>query len=232
MERESAIHVVADLRAREMEEEIVTLRKRLDQFQQRVAAETARRVEIESRARTEEAFQKGLDQGYKQGRASIAEDVALLHKLAVEIEQGLDTIWKECREQMVELTLLIARKVVGTIADQYPELARELTAHCITFARDQIRIKVLVNPEDAEILRRAGAELMSLAEGVKEIEIAERVSISRGGVILETESGQIDARLEEQLDVVASVLKPGWSQPGNKHQNQNNRSESNADQTS
>jgi len=231
LKHEAAIHIVADQHVREMEEEIARLRKKLDQFQPRLEAEAARLVEAEARPRAERAYQDGLKKGYENGRASIEEAVAFIHTLAVDIEQGLDTVWKQCRDQAVELTLMMTCKIVGVIADQYHELARELAARCMTFARDQVRIKVLVNPEDAETLRKAEVELMSLAEGVKEIEIAERASIGRGGVIIETDSGQIDARLEEQLDALIATMKPGWSHPGENHRNQNSKTDPGANQT-
>ena len=229
LKRETAIHVIADARAREMEAEIEQLNEKLNQFQQNAKTETALIVEKESRARAETAYQEGFNagkvEGNKEGRAAVQEAVEIVRKLAIEIEQSLDIMWKECRDHAVELTMIIARKVVGTIADEYDELARQLAAKCMTFARDQIKVKILVNPQDAETVRQAEAELMSLAEGVKEIEIAERASVSRGGVVIETDSGQIDARLEEQLDAVIAALKPGWSAPDQNGRNRNEKDE-------
>ena len=217
LKRETAIHIIADERSREMEEEIERLKEQLDHFQEKADAETARLIEKESRARAEIAYKEGFTagkvEGYKEGQASVQDAVEIIRKLAKSIEHSLDIVWKKCREHSIELTMIIARRIVGTIADQHDDLARRLAARCMTLARDQIRVKILVNPEDAEIVRQAEAELMSLAEGVKDIEIAERTSISRGGVVIETDSGQIDAKLEEQLDAVVTAQKPGWSAP-------------------
>ena len=43
--------------------------------------------------------------------------------------------------------------------------------------------------------------------------VLERSNIPRGGVLLETNAGQLDARLEEQMGAFVASLQPGWEEP-------------------
>jgi flagellar assembly protein FliH len=212
LRRNETVLITSDQRLRDMQEEI----KRLQNELLDAVEITQNNALLETNKKTDAAFKNGYSEGYelgmKEGRASVAEAVETINSLVVEIESGFDSIWSNCRKDMVELTIIIVRKIVGAVADQCEDLAKDLAKKCTTMVRDQAKLKILVNPRDAEILRSAEVELMSLAEGVKEIEIAERASIRQGGVIIETENGQIDARIDEQLAAVEAVLKPGWNQ--------------------
>ena len=213
LRQETAIHVFTDHSIEALQDEIIRLKTTLEEFQQTADAKSAEVANESAEAAYKQGFEDGRMQGYEEGWAAVQEAADIIRALAGEIQSGLDAIWKGCRDETVELTLAIARKIVGNVAEQYDNLARELVARCMAMTRDQIRIKILVNPRDAEVLRKAKVELMSMAEGVKEIEIAERASVERGGVLIETEGGQVDGRLGEQLDAVEKALKPGWSRP-------------------
>jgi len=206
---EAAVHIISASRFKDLESEIERLKHALEEARSSVAEEAARLAET----KVDEAYKRGFDEGFNKGRGTVEEAADLIRTLSGEIAAGLTVVWDNCREKSIELALTIARKIVGTTAYEHEGLARELAGKCVSMVRDQARIKVLVNPEDAGVLREASVELMSLAEGVKEIEIAERSSVKRGGVIIETEGGQVDARLEEQLSVIEAALKPGWSSP-------------------
>ncbi|HHE46211.1 MAG TPA: hypothetical protein ENL08_00730, partial [Bacteroidetes bacterium] len=213
----AAVHVVADQRVKAMEAEIRSLKTTLEEFQRAADLKTAEIVESEVKVRAKAAYEKGFEegrrQGFDEGLSTVKEAVETVRKLIVDIESGLDVVWKNCRDEAIRLTLAIARKIVGNVSEQNDVLARELASRCMALARDQTKVKILVNPRDVEVVSAAKAELMSTAEGVKSIEIAERASVERGGVIIETEGGQVDGRLSEQLDVVEASLNPGWSRP-------------------
>lgn len=175
--------------------------------------------EADFAARIEESFKRGFAEGklegIKQGRAEIAETEKAIPILLKEIENAVAEVWESSRKGIVQVVLAVSRKLVGEIAHNYENLAVDLTETCLKLVKEQSKVTIAVNPEDAEMLRSAAVDLRAQAEGVKHVEIVERSNISRGGVIVETNAGQFDARLEEQMAVVKSVLEPGWSKPEN-----------------
>lgn len=215
--QEASVLIVSDQRINDLIREIERLKIELVEAREvavkDVAEETASQVDAAFKKGFKEGESKGLSEGKTSVRSEVAEAVELVGKLLVEIEQGMDNVWSDIHQKAADLSLVMARKVVGRIAEEYDELALKLAKKCINMVRDQAKVKILANPQDIKMLRAQNADLMSQSEGIKEIEIIEQASVKRGGVIIETESGQIDGRFEEQLSVFETALKPGWSKP-------------------
>ena len=64
----------------------------------------------------------------------------------------------------------------------------------------------VVHPKDAGILRKYKAKLVSVLARARDVEIREDRRVKQGGVLIETESGVVDAQLETQLEELAHVL--------------------------
>ena len=71
--------------------------------------------------------------------------------------------------------------------------------------REQVRIRV--NPDDYHIVNNDRASLMRMVEGLKDFELAIDSKVARGGCIIETNLGNIDARLETQLSAIATAFE-------------------------
>lgn len=202
----AVIRTAPDRRKAEQEQEIERLNLALD----------LSRYEAEKGA--EAAFQNGMKAGYQQGfeagRESVEPAIELMKNLAVEIEDSIHRVWDQCRIGVTDIVLAINRKVIGSASVHYSDLAKDITSRLMTMVRDQSKVTIVVNPEDAALLREARTDLLAVTEGVKTLEIIERKSVPRGGVVLETNSGQLDARLGEQLAAIDAVLKPQWTDPG------------------
>ncbi len=180
---------------------------------------TASRKDAEERERTafdlgeQSGFHKGHQAGLEEGIASAKPAIAEVQRLAMQLESGVHLVWDDCRDKMTDLILDICRRIVGSAAENYHDIARELTERTVKMTRDATRITVAVNPADVKSLRDNRLALASLTEGARAIEIVERASVPPGGVIIETNAGQLDARLDEQMQAVAATLQPKWSAP-------------------
>lgn len=80
-------------------------------------------------------------------------------------------------------------------------------------------ITIIVNWEDLEYIKSIKNKLFSEIQGVEKIEIIENKSIERGGCILETSMGTIDATISSQLEIIFEKLT--------ETSNQKNKSEEN-----
>ncbi len=160
-----------------------------------------------------EGFKAGYEKGLNDGKAEVIPARDRLFDLVTEIEGGIEKVWDDSRGAMIKLALDISRKIIGQVAADYTNLARDLTARAMKLARDQLKVTAIVNPEDATMLRAAKADMLGITESIKSFEVLERSNIERGGVLLETNAGQLDARLEEQMGAFAASLQPGWEEP-------------------
>jgi len=199
------VRALPDQKKLELESEVVRLQIAIED------RDKQHRIDAQS------AYEQGRIAGYEQGVADsrkAAEEAAdLLRRLTGEIETQMASVWERSREGALKLSLAIATRIIGSAAEAYRPLATELTRKCLTMMRDQAKATIFVNPDDAAQLRSVKSDLLTVAEGIRSLEIMERATVPRGGSVVETDAGQLDARLDEQLKVVESALLPDWSLP-------------------
>lgn len=130
-----------------------------------------------------------------QMRLELTETIEKIAGLSEGITAGAET-------QLVELALEIAKKIVGREVSIDREIALTLVKVSLKRLHNRAAAKVLLNPEDFAFVQ-ANREKLDFHGS---LEILEDRSISVGGCLIQTETGDIDARIESQFDEVAHGL--------------------------
>ena len=68
---------------------------------------------------------------------------------------------------------------------------------------DRRRLLVLVNPEDLEMVREGMAALVAELGGIEHVEVQAERRVMRGGAIVRTAEGDVDADLHTKLATCA-----------------------------
>jgi type III secretion protein L len=158
----------------------------------------AREIETEARA----AYEAEKARGYEDGLAAAAMKAA---------EQQLDTIaqtvaWFERVEgQMAELVIQATEKILGELDDV--ELVKRVVHSAMRVMRNQRQVTLRVAPELVEPVQKRLAEIMADYPGVTFVDVAPDARLRRGGCILESELGVVDATLELQLEALRRSLR-------------------------
>jgi flagellar assembly protein FliH len=63
-----------------------------------------------------------------------------------------------------------------------------------------------VHPDDLEILREATADLKGSLGGIGELDVQAERRVARGGAIVRTSTGEVDARLDTQLERARTAM--------------------------
>lgn len=161
-----------------------------------------------------EGFAKGSQEGQELGRKKGEEEGRQQWKALIDRWSGiLDQTVKDKgayladREQViVRLAVEIASKVLAEHVKAEPDSVLNLVRHAIHKATDRSRLSIHLNPEDINKALLADESSFRLAEGVKQIEFLADEKVMAGGVLIETPSGTIDARIETQLEEVSKSL--------------------------
>lgn len=69
------------------------------------------------------------------------------------------------------------------------------------------RLEVRVNPADEEIIRQAQQELVSALDGIDSIRVVSSDEVGRGGAIISSDRGEVDARLSTQVEILLEDIK-------------------------
>ena len=65
---------------------------------------------------------------------------------------------------------------------------------------------ILVNPEDMDTVRAATTQLMSSLGGIESCDVQAERRVSRGGAVVRTAEGEVDASLETKLSRARDVI--------------------------
>ena len=65
-------------------------------------------------------------------------------------------------------------------------------------------MKIRLNPQDFRYIMEVRKDFLQSIDGVRNVVFEEDVSIKRGGAVVETMFGEVDARLESQIKEITS----------------------------
>jgi len=106
----------------------------------------------------------------------------------------------------VQLAAAIAERLLGRELRLNPDLAREMMREALQLAIGSPRIRVHLHEQDAALLGAHATEVVRALAACGEAEIVADNSLTRGGCLIETQRGQIDARIETILDRIVDQL--------------------------
>jgi flagellar assembly protein FliH len=69
------------------------------------------------------------------------------------------------------------------------------------------RVVVLVNPDDLEVVRAAAEGFAAELGGIEHCDVQAERRVERGGAVVQTDEGQIDACVETQLARARELLE-------------------------
>ena len=174
---------------------------------QKNAQAEAQKLVDEARAQVEkikgdaskEGYDAGREDGYKDGYAEAERLVERMHKIVDSVMQRREEILNETERQIVELVVLISRKVVKVISENQQSVILSNVLSALKKVKGRGDVVVRVNMEDVKLTTAHIQDFISRVESVKGITVMEDSSVEKGGCIVETDFGAIDARISSQL---------------------------------
>ncbi len=163
----------------------------------RATAEAERdRVFAEARTTAEE---EGREAGWKDGRAEADRLIGRLHKILDASIEKRQEIIDEAETQLIDLVLLVSRKVVKVISENQKNVVINNIVQALRKLKSRGDVAIRVNLADLDLTTEHIKDFMRMAENVKSITVLEDSSVDKGGAVIETDFGQIDARISSQL---------------------------------
>ena len=157
-------------------------------------------AERQSASITEQARQEGIAKGLAEWNAILARTA----ERAAELENS----WEE---KMLRLSVKVAEKILGEELRIAPSGIAAIVRQVLAGTRCGRQITIQVNEADVQEVRQHIDSLKQVGV-ITEIAVVSSPSVSRGGCIVQSELGVIDARLETQLKCLEDILLRGVSQ--------------------
>jgi flagellar assembly protein FliH len=167
-------------------------------------------IQARIRASESEGYKKGYEEGYERGLVNGEKEIAAVTKRLEGIIRELEDYEKkkanELLSQIIDLSLEIAKKVIHKEVELDKNIVMYVAQDAIKkLEENEENIIIKVNPLDYEVMI-ANINLLKEQSGVKNIAIEPLSAISPGSCYIETKTGEIDARIEEQIKEVKDVI--------------------------
>ncbi len=157
----------------------------------------------------------GFGQGERAGQEAAAERLdALLKSLAQQLSDLEHLQRRACRDlenEMVRLALDVARKVVGREVQTDVETVAGIVREAVNRVEHAENITLRMNPADLQRLAELRPRLSEELAADGRVRFEADASISSGGCRLESDSGDIDARLEARFKIVEAAFEAEWN---------------------
>jgi flagellar assembly protein FliH len=155
--------------------------------------------EGERKAAEDEGFAQGRERGFTEGRAEVERLIERARTILERTQDKRAEILAETEQQIIDLVLLISRKVIKVISDSQRNIIISNVVQALRKVKGRGNVIIRVNMADIKLTTEHMKDFVKLVEGAKSIQIVEDSKIDRGGCVVETEFGEIDARISSQL---------------------------------
>ncbi len=181
-------------------------------YQLRVAAEKeaeeqvllARQQAADIRRQAEE---QGYAEGLSRGEEKVAEQVAGLGEILQQLLSLRESLTQKYEQQLISLAVAVARKIVQREISLDPEIIFTMAKQAIAEMPHEKPMILKLHPDDYQVLKERLPAFARQFERLDELQLVPAENVPRGGCLLETPAGRVDASLDSQLAEIEAGLQ-------------------------
>lgn len=164
---------------KEASEILESARKDADKFLEK--------TQEQCKAQRKTAREKGLQEGLE----NFNEQIFFL-------DEQLKSIRLKLQQMVLPIALKAAKRIVGKELETKPETIVDIVMQAIAPISESHRVTLYVNKEDKEYLDAEKPKLKEILEQVDILTIQEKADVEKGGCLIQTERGMINATIDNQ----------------------------------
>ncbi|MEH6905630.1 FliH/SctL family protein [Neobacillus drentensis] len=154
----------------------------------------------------QQGFRAGFEQGKQEAESEYTSKIQLSQELLTKAYQEKKEIIHESEPFVIDLAIQIASKIIQKELDSKPEVLIEMIKQNLVYSNERSMISICVSPEDFTFVQNQRNQLLESLEGQVEVKILPEHSIEKGGCVIRTSYGSIDARIDVQLKEIKQAL--------------------------
>jgi len=170
----------------------------------------------EVRQLVEEAFHKGVEQGCAEATAASQEKVdqavSALRAAVEEIEKARSRDRERMEIETARLALAIAKKIIR-YETEHGNVIENVVKAAMRQVADPRKLTVRLNPRDIEAAAALGDQLQNGEDADSQLALEGDETVDRGGCVIETRLGDVDARIDQQIKVIEELLNDQLPKP-------------------
>ena len=191
----------------EAQEEAETILKNANNEAARLENEAQSKANAIVQEARDKAVEEGRDEGFKKGEEEVNRLIERTHAIINAAIDNKKNIIENTEEQLVGLVLLIAKKVVKVISETEKDVVIENVREALKKLGKETEITIKVNTKDLGLTTKNKRNFISMVESLERVKVEEDDRITRGGCVIETSLGDVDARIQTQLQIIEEKIR-------------------------
>ena len=191
----------------EAQEEAQTILKDANNEAARLENEAQSKANAIVQEARDKAVEEGRDEGFKKGEEEVNRLIERTHAIINAAIDNKKNIIENTEEQLVGLVLLIAKKVVKVISETEKDVVIENVREALKKLGKETEIAIKVNTKDLGLTTKNKRNFISMVESLERVKVEEDDRITRGGCVIETSLGDVDARIQTQLQIIEEKIR-------------------------
>ncbi|WP_238546101.1 FliH/SctL family protein [Tumebacillus flagellatus] len=208
--KRSALQEAENIRA-EARREAESIRLAAEQQAAGLLEAERARVEAVLHAEVETAKRNGFNEGYGEAQETVSREYAGAFAEVQHLYQLAETDRRQFLADSEPLIVDLACQIASKIMHRESEIDRSWVLDVVRAALEEIndsgKIEVRVHPDDFERVRDNREFLRKEVPGQTELIVIPDRGVTAGGCVLHTSFGNVDARIDTQLEEVRKALQ-------------------------
>jgi flagellar assembly protein FliH len=155
---------------------------------------------------SDECYKKGFAEGAEFQKKEILPVLEAINAMIRMIPPIRKDIRDSTEEQTVGLAIAIAEKILNQEVTLRKDVILGVLKGTLKNISETEGMKIRINPKDFHYIMEVKKDFLQSFDGVRNVIFEEDISIKRGGAIVETMFGEVDARLENQLKEIKVAM--------------------------
>ncbi len=172
----------------------------------------------------QEGFDRGMQEGYKEGYAHglkegeqfareekapmIADSLNAWTDALTVFDACRSNLFLEAKQDVLWLALEVAERVIYRVIEHDPTVIEDQMAETLRLLARRTAVAVHVNPRDLDIAREVMPLLIQQIDHCTDAAVVADADVSPGGCYVRAGNGEIDARIETQIQRIVETLLP------------------------
>lgn len=153
------------------------------------------------------AFERGRQNGLDEADAMLRKTTQALAAACNELNGLKEKMLQRSSDDMLRLVLAIAERVVNAELSFNEEVIARTVQQAIQVAVSAEEFRIKINPDDLHVVQERKPLFVASLSGLSHIEFVADATVTRGGCILESPLGRVDATIEAQLNAITKTLQ-------------------------
>lgn len=147
----------------------------------------------------EQLKQQALQEGFQEGFAKWTNHLA-------QLEEEIANAHKATEKMIIPVALKAARKIVDRELELSQTAIVDIVSSKLKAVKQSKQVVIHVSVEDLQNIEKHRADLFALFESLESLSIRSSEEVKRGGCIIETESGIINAQIQKQWEILEQAF--------------------------